>query len=155
MPLKEKLWVALAAFFMALVVSPIWAHAKTKYEPLFSSWFCHDVDTVVELLSKPDRQFPIELNTRIAYGECAGALFGINYVFHPLESGEEKIAPDGFRYLMVKGQVLVNHPLGPLTVYAPTELGKVKLRHRPENETQHPAVRDVPGHRGWLIGDTL
>ena len=148
-----KFWVALAAFFMALVVSPIWAYAETKYDPLFARWFCHDADTVVELLDKPDGQFPIALNTKIAFGFCAGALFSINYVFHPLETGVEKTAPDGFRYLLVKGQVLVANPSGPLTVYAPTELGKVKLRNRPQNETQNPAVRDVPGHRGWLISD--
>ena len=157
MSFKEKMWVALAAFFLALVASPIWAHAESKYEPVFAKWFCHNATTVVELLDKPDGVFPMVLNTKIAYGECAGAMFGINYVFHPLEIGVEKTAPDGFPYQLVKGQVLVNQPLGPLTVYSPMPRGGVKLRHepKPNSETQHPAIRDVPGHRGWLIGDTL
>ncbi len=149
MSLKEKMWVALAAFFLALVASPIWAHAKTHLSPTQITWWCHAKEDAIQVIQTPLRHFGPLMLTKIAAGKCGGTFYDFHYVFYPSAARENYTDPNGDTYTLMQGRIM------PLVEGGYEVFSGRKVKKEDSREETGPAIRDVPGHRGWLIGDAL
>ena len=147
MTLKEKMWVALAAFFMALVVSPIWAHAKTDLSPAQVTWWCHDKEDAIQVIQTPMRHFGPLMLARIAAGKCGGTFYDYHYVFYPSATHENYADPKGDEWTLIQGVIM------PTTDGGYEVFTARKVKKEDSAKESGPVIRDVPGHRGWLISD--